>query len=151
MKVFINKRQLSEESAAALLKLFPSGGIYSEELVYKKIRQINLDMLPKDCQKSPTDIRNEIDKLISEELTCRIDVEGLTCEKVEKMPTFEDEHEKTMKALKELAAKEEREAKEKEEKKEEPEPKEEKKKEPEAPQKTRAKRQGKRASKKAKK
>lgn len=118
MKVFINKRILSEEAAAALLKLFPNGGSFSEEHIYRKLREINTNMLPKECNKTPTQIRNEIDKLISEEMTCHIEVEGLTCEKVEKKVAVEDQHEKALKDLKELAKKEEKELKEKKAKKE---------------------------------
>ena len=109
MRVFINKRILSEEAAAALLKLFPNGGSFSEEHIYRKLREINANMLPKECNKTPTQIRNEIDKLISEEMTCHIEVEGLTCEKVEKKVAVEDQHEKALKDLKELAKKEEKE------------------------------------------
>ena len=80
-KVFINRRVLSDEAAAAMLALYPNGGSYSEESVYRKIRKITVDMLPKGGGKTPTQIRNEIDKLISEEMTIQIAVEGLTCEK----------------------------------------------------------------------
>lgn len=121
-KVFINRRVLSDEAAAAMLALYPNGGSYSEESVYRKIRKITVDMLPKGCGKTPTQIRNEIDKLISEEMTIQIAVEGLTCEKCERKINAEDEHQKAMKKMADLAKKEHEEAKAKAEKKEEPKP-----------------------------
>lgn len=121
-KVFINRRVLSDEAAAAMLALYPNGGSYSEESVYRKIRKITVDMLPKGCGKTPTQIRNEIDRLISEEMTIQIAVEGLTCEKCERKINAEDEHQKAMKKMADLAKKEHEEAKAKEEKKEESKP-----------------------------
>ena len=105
-KVFINRKPLSKETAEVVLKLFPNGGTFAEENVYKKIRTITTDMLPKDSSKTPTMIRKEIDHLISEELTVIISIEGLTCEKCEKKVTLEDEHQKAMKKLADLAEKE---------------------------------------------
>lgn len=105
-KVFINRRQVSNEAAEALLKLYPAGGIFSEESVYRMLRKITKEMLPEGCAKTPTQIRSELDKFISEELTIKIDVEGVTCEKCERKVTVEDEHQKAMTKLAEMAEKE---------------------------------------------
>lgn len=123
-RVFINRRLLSDEAAAAILAIYPNGGMYSEEAVYRRIRSITKDMLPADCKKTPTQVRNEIDKLISEELTIQIAIEGLTCEKCERKTTAEDEHQKAMKKLADLAEKEHKAAANVEEpkKEEKPEP-----------------------------
>ena len=102
-KVYINRRLLSDEAAEVLLKLFPAGGVFSEEAVYRTLRKITKDMIPNGCNKTPTQIRAELDKFISEELTIKIDIEGVTCEKCERKVTVEDEHQKAMVKLAEMA------------------------------------------------
>lgn len=105
-KVYINRRLLSNEAAEVVLKLFPAGGTFSEEAVYRTLRKITKEMIPEGCSKTPTQIRAELDKFVSEELTIKIDIEGVTCEKCERKVTVEDEHQKAMTKLAEMAVKE---------------------------------------------
>ena len=125
-KVFINRKPVSKDTAHVVLKLFPNGGTFAEESVYRKIRTITTDMLPKGAEKTPTMVRAEIDRLISEEMTVIISVEGVTCEKCERKVTFEDEHQKAMKKLAEEAEKEHEETLKKRAAKEQPKKEDEK-------------------------
>lgn len=113
-RVFINGRQLSNEAAAVVLKLYPNGGTFSEEYVYRNLRKITKELLPEGCEKTPTQIRAELDKFISEECTVKIDIEGVTCEEFKRKMTLEDSHQKAMDKLSEMAQKEHLEALEKE-------------------------------------
>ena len=112
-RVFINGRQLSNEAAAVVLKLYPNGGTFSEEYVYRNLRKITKELLPEGCEKTPTQIRAELDKFISEECTVKIDIEGVTCEEFKRKMTLEDSHQKAMDKLSEMAQKEHLEALEK--------------------------------------
>lgn len=113
-RVFINGRQLSNEAAEVVLKLYPNGGTFSEEYVYRNLRKITKELLPEGCEKTPTQIRAELDKFISEECTVKIDIEGVTCEEFKRKMTLEDSHQKAMDKLSEMAQQEHLEALEKE-------------------------------------
>lgn len=113
-RVFVNGRQLSNEAAAVVLKLYPNGGAFSEEYVYRNLRKITKELLPEGCEKTPTQIRAELDKFISEECTVKIDIEGVTCEEFKRKMTLEDSHQKAMDKLSEMAQREHQEALEKE-------------------------------------
>lgn len=118
MIVFLNKKKLSKEASALLLKLFPNGGLYAEDLILKRLRELSPKDLLENSKVSFFEAKREISKAVEEELTCEVRLEG--SEPINDYKPFHEEHDKEIKKLKEIAAEEESRLREKVKKEDKP-------------------------------
>lgn len=105
MIVFLNKKKLSKEASALLLKLFPNGGLYAEDLILKRLRELSPNDWSENSNVSFFEAKREISKAVEEEFTCEVRLEG--SEPINDYRPFHEEHDKEIKRLKEIAAEEE--------------------------------------------
>lgn len=105
MIVFLNKKKLSKEASELLLKLFPNGGLYAEDLILKRLRELSPNDLLENSNVSFFEAKREISKAVEEEFTCEVRLEG--SEPINDYKPFHEEHDKEIKKLKEIAAEEE--------------------------------------------
>ena len=103
--MFLNKKKLSKEASALLLKLFPNGGLYAEDLILKRLRELSPNDLLENSNVSFFEAKREISKAVEEEITCEIRLEG--SEPINDYKPFHEEHDKEIKKLKEIATEEE--------------------------------------------
>lgn len=112
-KVFINNRKLSDEASKLLQILYPYGGLVAEDKILNDLRKLKHTDLSKDSKVSLTEVKQEIAKLVYEEVQVEVLIEGQ--DSINKVVPFEEEHEKAIAKLKEIAKQEELELAKKEE------------------------------------